>query len=339
MARYNFKIDKAACFAYWAQALIKWGWRFGEKEREYYLTITGPLTPAENQALEKLKQLLQKEECGFIWPLKLLFPKKDYGFVWLNDRYTGKPIKNHKDEKIWQEIKTNLKDKFEIIWNQESQKLLKWQKILQTYSYEDLFGALSRVEHFFESDVSILGDISVLLCFYHHNDGAAGHTKKGYKNQIMLNLSNLDSEYIYRAILILAHETAHLIEYASKKHEILKSSYMEIFKSKRERLQQDGPAWNYLFVESVIASIATGYGVSNTYMDCVLFPQFQKQPISQRKPYTGGLDYHELIKIAAGNLTDITAEYLDQSKVMDKKYADAVAIEWLRLRDLVKDNS
>ena len=344
MIEYKFKIDKEACFAYWAQSLIKWVWYFNKKEAQYYLDISGSLTHDEQIVLQKLKKILKKEDTGFLW-------------LW--ERYVGGKIANSNDHLEWENINKILKNKFEKIWQKESLKLLNWQKILQTSSYDKLNEIFLKVNDFFDVNIKTNKTITVKLFFYYNKNSHAGHAKKEFNDLIIINLSNLDTEHFDKVINTLAHETIHLIEYASPISDILlKNSYFKILKpqlfknslfnlftnffnlismilTKRFNLLfvKEGPKWRHLFIESIISSMA-GNLVSNSYINQKLLNQ---KNISKEN-YTIEFDfkknktkYNTQIKIIASQLVNITTEYLDNNKKIDKEYCDKVALIWLNL--------
>lgn len=339
--KYEFRIDKEACFAYWAQSLVSWIWYSKKNDYDHYVHAIGSFTMPEENALQKLKKLLQREDTGFLW-------------LW--NRYAGNEIANSKELSAWQDVREALKDKFEMAWSEELPKLEAWQKELNAYSFQELNVIFASVAHFFDKDVKTSKNITVKLLIHYDEKGLRGHAKKEFDNYIILALSNLERKYRDMAISTLAHETIHLMEYASPLSNALFNdscqrilrpalrgdllsfvikSVIDIFRRLLPSLfWMRGPKWRHLFIEAIITSMAgssliTAYANQKVFRKPTMLPNGTLPVFDFR-----GKDkknYSAQIRVIASRLVDLTKEYLDNNKKMDKKYSDAVATAWLTL--------
>ena len=342
MIVYTFTIDKDTCFAYWAQSLIQWIWYSKSKDYEHYARTLGPFTMREKNALKRLKKLLQREDAGFLW-------------LW--NRYVGNEITDQKELLIWQHIQDTLKDKFEMVWREELPKLEIWRRDLNVYSFQELNAIFVGVAHFFDENTERNRNIIVKLLINDDEKSLHGHVKREFNNCIVLALSSLERRYRDMAISTLAHETIHLIEYASPlSNALFKDSYqrihrpalrgnlfssvmksmMEIFRRLLPSLLlMRGPKLHHLFIEAIITSMA-GSSLIIAYVNQKVFhkpsvlPEGALQMVDYRKK--DKKNYSTQIKIVASRLVDLTKEYLNNDKKMDKTYSDAVVRAWLDLR-------
>lgn len=303
MIKYNFQINKERCFAYWIQAMTKWNWYFDEKEFKYYKNIAGNFDYKENELLEKFKKQILKRE-------------PDGGYLWLWDRYSGKQIVNSEDQKLWVLLEKQFSKKFNVIWEKESYKLLKWKEMLKDYDFNKRNNFFVKIEKFFGKTLN--QTINVELCLEYNKNSPSGHVKKEFDNLILLNISNLKDELIDKIINTLVHETSHLLDYSSGKEELLKKSYLKIINLKG--IKQKKPSWKHLITESIITSIA-GVDFSDDEENLKKFDYENNKN-----------NYSYQIKSVAYRLRDLIKDYLDNNKEMDQSFADAVVKTWLDFR-------
>lgn len=336
MISYNFEIDKEACFADFAQSLIRLNaYSFARNQFNHYFSIEKPLTNEEKKVLEKFKERLQKRNDGFIWLWDKYVKKEEgAGFFWLWNRYSGVKIENQKDALLWQNIHQVLDERFERIWIEELPKLTVWQQKLQQYSFTYLNNIIFyKIAIFFGVNINSWNKITTKLFFCYDKNFPFGSAKREFKNLFILNISNVSLEHINKVINVLAHETAHLIEYTSPlSEELLKNSYLRIIKP--AGLKRKGPPWRHLFVEAVITSIA-GSGHSYNYVKHKLFydpnaPQENKSTVFDYNKMPNNYAYQ--IRAAVAQIIDLTIEYLDKEKKIDQEYSDAIARAWQDLR-------
>lgn len=313
MVRFNFIVDKQACFVYWAQSLIRWGWYFEEKEADFYKKQAEPFSKEEARALERLRVILEKDGNGFLWLWK---------------RYQGETIKNHSEREEWEEIKRKLTGKFEAVWNREHPLLESWQKKLSAFPTKRMEEFLSRVSLFLAVEEK-RRNIDVKLCFHWDRALATGHTKKEFPTLIILNLSNVETGNLKNVIAVLVHEAVHILENSSQVEKLLKTSYARIIEPRRFKL--DGPKWKYLFTESLITAIADRRGFSVAFN--FLFGDSEK---SDEEGFNVDVvrnktNYGFQIREVAYRLRRIVARYFDERKEIDEHLCDAVAREWLEI--------
>ncbi len=310
MIKYNFQINKEACFVYWLQIVTKWIWYYSEKKVNYFNSITGEFNEEEKKAQERFKELLQR---------------KDSGYVWLWDRYTQKPFESEEGRKEWEEIKKVFERKFEILWENEHPKLLKWQKTLQEHDVSELNKNLEKVKTFY--GVEFDEEITIQLNVHFNKYVPGGQAKKEYKNFISLNLSNMIISEKQKdvAIDVAFHEIVHLIENiarTTKEKDLVYNSYLKIIKP--TGIKQKSPAWRYLLNESIISSIA-GYGFS--YFWSKKHPP--KKAEDKKEVQKKREDVHEQIKTVSQKLVNLTGEYLKNGREIDSAYTDQVAKLWV----------
>ena len=281
--------------------MVEWNWYFNKKEFDYYKNILGEFNRKEKESLINFKKLLQKPDATYKW-------------LW--SRYSKIPIDDEQEFQILQNIKNNLSDKFEIIWNQEFPKLLEWQNMLKNYSFSRFNKILNSIQIFYGADFND-EEITVRLCLNHQNNFLGGHVKKEFKNLILLNISNLDKKLSSKAVDGLIHETVHLMDYSSDKSRLLKKSYLKIIAP--QKIEQKNPSWRHLIIESVITSIA---GVNFNIKE-----NLDKFDYEKHKD-----DYSYQIRAVARQIKELTKEYLDNNKEMDISYSDKVAQTWLNFR-------
>ncbi|MCK4387004.1 MAG: hypothetical protein KAV41_02905 [Candidatus Pacebacteria bacterium] len=307
MFLYKFEIDKDTCFAYWAQSLIQWNWYFNQKERDKWTCFVGELNKKENDALNFLKEVLEKE---------------DNAYLWLWGRYSGKSLENLEEKEKWEKIKKHLRCKFEIIWQSEYPKLLIWKNKLEDYNFQNLKKDFEKINNFF--GVKNGNEITVKLLFG-FGKKAGGNAKKEFPNLLLLTLSGVDILDINSVIKILLHENIHLIEHNSDKDILFKKSYQNILAP--TKMKQSKPSWRHLIIETAVSSIV---GREVGYLDAKIGLENlsqNKMPIDD-KSKSRVWQYDQKIKTVSAKLSQLTVEYLKNNKEMDENYSNQVARLW-----------
>lgn len=297
MITYSFQLDKEACFANWVQALVKWGWYFSKKEYEYNTKV--PFTEMESAALQRLKNLLGRDDTGFV-------------FLW--DRYQGNLIKNNNDRKDWEYIQKVFQERFEKLWNRESPKLHAWAEKLNSYQFNDERDVLKKTLSFLGLFSNFKRVINVKLLFNYSDEHLSGHTKRGLENLFIFKISGLRHEHLDKLLDILLHETIHILEHNSPIFEdLIRNAHLSIVKSLN--IERHNPDWRHLLYESFTSSIV-GHGLR-------MGKEINKQPFVD--------EYLNEIRAVALRLAPLTQEYMKQGRAMDEAYADALAQEWKRI--------
>ena len=319
MILFRFEIDKETCFVYFVQSLIKWGWYFEEKNKDYFLKITGTLTSEEEKALTKLGKILQKE---------------DNYFFWLWDRYNGAEIKDEKEKEEWKEIKKKLEPRFEQFWSAEKEKLKKWQNSLEKYPFDKFRGELEKIsQSFFEIEYSF-EEVIVKLIFNGEKDFPMGHVKNEFENLMLLGLSSLDfnEENKKRTINTLFHELIHKIAQKSENfYSIINGSCEKIIAPSNIKLERDHK-WKYLMEEALLKTIASrrfnNYLGRKLTKDELLIESDKVKTIDLENNKS---NYGYLIRIIAGKVENKVAEYIENDKPFDEKISNYIAREWVSL--------
>ncbi len=317
MIQYNFLIDKNTYFAYWVQTLIKWTWLFEKKNSVFYNSLNGEYTEQEKESLDQLKEILQKKENAFLWLWK---------------RYAGEAIEQKEEEQLWESIQNVFSKKFERVWKEELPLIERWQGILADYPQQKMNELYIQVAHFLNyRQITKDNIIDVKLC-PNTNPLPGGHAKKEFPHVLLLDISRVDPCYFQNAIMVLAHETIHLFEYeAQTPKELLKQSFHTIIVPRNIRVKGGGPHWHHLFMEAMITSIASkrmqGYGAH------FLFGS-NEHPIKENVDVVLNREnYNFQIRIVAEAMMEMTQEYLEQGKIIDSDYCDAIATEWVRVAE------
>lgn len=316
MLRYEFAVDKNACFTYWAQSLVKWGWYFEQREYELYQKTATPLTSEERRALEQLKTLLTKEGNHFLWLWK---------------KYDGLSVGNTQENEQWESIQSTLWPRFEELWKTELPLLEGWRERLKSFSFSSLTSPFQEVVRFFDAQFAIDPPRTVKLLFHFNPDTVAGHGKKEFPNLLILNVSHARPEIENRVINVLLHETMHLVEYQSSlTTSLLQKSYQSVIEPHAIKLA--GYKWKHLLTETIISSIASMR--LNNYFGRII----EKNPKAIADDVVNGFDldrnktnYEFLIRVLAGRIEELTAHYLREKKKIDKTFTDSVAHEWVQL--------
>ncbi len=314
--RYKFTINKEVNFTYWLQASTDWIWYFNPKESEFYQSLTGEFNDQENQELKKFARFLRPPKIYSIIPD---FRKR--GYVWLWNRYAEMPIKNYRQEKYWRQVKLIFTPKFDILWSKHHPHLEFWRKKLEKQDFSSVNQIIKRAEIFFGSKFE--EEIKIQLCLSYDKNPCSGHVKRGYKNLIILNISNFDHKNIYKVFDTLTHETIHLVFYDSNKNDLLNQAYKNIIKP--IGISQKNPSWKHLFIESIVTSMAgKNFSYFNQYLN-------NKGVNLSSAPVWGATTNQQIIKVAY-ELRDITNRYLEEGREMDQNYADNMAKIWLRFK-------
>jgi hypothetical protein len=324
MIKYDFQIDKEACFAYWAQSLVKWVWYFDVVEAEHYIQKSGVLSAPEKEALESLKNLLQKENNGYLW-------------LW--DRYAGKKIVNIEEQTIWNEIGNALAERFEQIWIEELPKLERWQKNLRELNAEKLEMFLTRTANFFGVNANAERCVAVKLLLRHRTDLPSGHVKQEFGDLVVLNISSVGIDRLDPVISTLVHETVHLFEYEYRIQsgrtgfDLLSESYSRIIKP--HNLVQSAPSWRHLFVESIVTSMADAFSECHYWHYLNLADRaalLQKCRLTEFIYKPDEKKYSYQIRAVAARILPTTVAYLDKGDRIDAAYCDFAVQAWLDFR-------
>jgi len=321
MFKFNFTIDKEVCFAYWVQAMTPWIWSYNNEHIKYYKSILGSPTEEERAILIELKTFLQDHQEA-----------QDRGYVWLWKRYRGDRITDEEENKFWKRVQTILKNKFEIIWLKEEPLLKAWQEKLKQYSFTEIESTLTNIASLFAlppNQESKIIDVKLLTTW--NTTSPSGAVKREFPALIIIAIANVKQEYIRKVVGNLAHEATHLLEYQSPMFDkLLRDSYEKTIARFRLKINLNpkikGPSWKHLIKESIISSIASGYGMDG-YLQKTL-SCFQANSAIIFSTPTG---YYLRIHKAALKILPLTTNYLSQNKSLDKNYTDQVISIWKEL--------
>jgi len=324
MFKFNFTIDKEVCFAYWVQAMTPWIWSHNNDHVKYYKSILDSPTEEERAILLELKTFLQDHQ-----------EIQDRGYVWLWKRYRGDKITDEEENKFWERVQKVLKNKFEIIWLKEEPLLKAWQEKLTQYPFEEIEFALQNVASFFSLPIDQNIEsaiIEVKLLNQWNTRSSGGYVKREFPLFIMLEVSNVKTEYILKVVGTLTHECTHLLEYKSLNlSKLFYNSHRKMIAPFGLKINlhstMNGPSWRRLITESIISSIAGGYrmdGYLQKTLSC-----FQTNIPTIYPKYTG---HYLRIQKAALKILPLTTNYLSQNKILDQIYADQVTLVW---KDLI----
>lgn len=315
---FKFLIDKEANFTYWAQLIIgRWCWYFQSKNFEFFKKNAGDFSETEQNALNKFKFIVQKEENQFLWLWK---------------RYDGQPILDKVEAENYQYIRTVLNSKFELVWAEELPKLKNWQMYLESYKFQNLDNVFYKIIKFLENQ-NIKKSINIKLMLGSYEP--AGATRSDFENLIILNISSVPNSCANRIIGILMHEFAHLInnknkvlERFSQKSFFWKIFIKNIFHIKKIKLKNNY-RWKYLFTETVLKSIASHR--SNNYLGELL--DFSKEERIKDKDLSHKkllreYSYEFIIRIAASQILDETKKYFENNQTVDQKYMNKIGNIW-----------
>lgn len=316
---FYFTVDKDACFAYWAQSLMKWGTYFYKKEFDFYTVFPYPLTTEEQGALSLLRTILEK---------------RGHGYLWLWERYRGVALHNKEESILWEKIRLSLGSRFEKVWEVEYPLLFEWQKLLLGYGCDKkLETFLSRTAQFFGVNEYVDRDVEVRLVFCSDQHIPNGHTKREQKDFALLGLSRLNYGALDKVLSVLAHETVHLLENQSSfSWPLLRVAHALVLEGKINA-SKAGPSWRALLTESIITSMA-GSRLGNAYFETISSgtSSISNAGTSERFDYKKYKEnFGKQIIFVASQIVAATASYLDQRKQMDQEYANAVAVAWFRL--------
>lgn len=307
MFKFKFTIDKETCFVYWAQSLIKWSsWYFEKENYEFYRSLGGKLTAEENTALLNLLPILEEG-----------------GFDWLWKAYSGVPI----EDKGWFDVKSALDKKFNIAWREELPRLKKWVAILEAYDFEKFESQFDKVFKFF--NVSTLQkSFEVKLLLSASPKFPTAHVKDGFEKNILLNISRLDYSDLNRAIGALLHETLHKIQYKSDSKMLLREAYDSFIRPLEFDVKNY--TWKYLLVESTLKSICSTR--SNTYFGKILWSKVLPEDVIRDSDLPNNkTNFEYLARVVAARIEPVIEDYLDNSKPLDKFFAQKIAEEWIKI--------
>lgn len=316
MIRLVFEVDRRACFVYWAQSLVRWGPYFEKRESAYYYKKAAPLSPEESVALENLRQLLQRENTGFL-------------LLW--NLYDGKEISNPEDGSAWNQIADVLEGKFTNVWNEEGPLLTVWRRQLRGESFAGYEKFLGQAQVFFGIQEPVHINAVVKLLLHYDTEAPTAHVKREYEKLLLLNISNVKLENRRRVIGTLLHEIVHRYDYAASDttSPFLRSAYERIILPTKYKHQTQ--SWRYLFTESIIHSIASRR-FSNvlgtllaTNQEEIFADRVGRFSLEKNKH-----NYDFLARVVAERLS-LTKQYFEQGRTVDQKYYDQVAYLWLEL--------
>ena len=327
MIKYKFSIEKEACFAYWVrlmifclwpQVAIRWEKGTTPKRGQYYFDTFDDFNDKEKILLEEFKNILQNKKGVAQW-------------FW--DRYSNKKIIDNREGDVWSNLRKILNEKFDKIWEIEYPRLIEWQKILNDYDF-NLDGVLEKITRFFGVK-ELNEEISIYLMLSFSSHALHAETKKN-ENLITLEVSSLDFNNLNKVVSILLHEIIHIIFGYSLKKQALEKSFLSAKELSKESLaffNVEGLIRDYLIEESIVSSIA-GQGVN--YINQKFFPE---NITEKERLFFANLNYKDnknnysyQVKAVAHQFGNLTKEYLDNDKEIDKEYCDFVIESWARFR-------
>ncbi|MCL4405104.1 MAG: hypothetical protein M1361_01420 [Patescibacteria group bacterium] len=316
--KFDFIVDKEACFAYWAQLLVhrKRFWAI-DREYEYYRQLAGVLNELEKTAVGRLQLIFDNDKNG----------------SWLPNRYISSGFRTLEERESWQLIRSALNAKFEEVWQRESPALYSWQSTLSNYSLSEFEPVLNKIANFWGIG-SFSRTVRVKLFFYWRNDFTQGYSYRGVKDFIFLGISHMDPRGVVRVLSTLIHEVTHLFENESP---LSREAFMEFISVLYgANLEKEEPDWRYLFNESIIKSIASG-GPVEDYVFRSIFGGKTKLKSPESEPVVRSKETHNSqILWIVPKILDATTAYIDNDKRIDRGYVEEVAAAWIELRGLMK---
>jgi len=205
MLNFIFTYQKTSSLFHFIENLSEWHYSCRLGDNKKWLLQTGDLTPEEQDALGKMRLLLQKY---------------DYG-----EKFLGVPFITISEERIWEEIKkwvepnecTSLQTifqiftpRFKIIWQKEEPKLQVWKKRLEELNNQgSRDNQINDLETFFNIEVQSK-IVKVCLLVNASEKGGGGNANTG-EEVITLDCSSMNIELAKRLYSTLWHETIHLV--------------------------------------------------------------------------------------------------------------------------------
>ncbi|MDP3729854.1 MAG: hypothetical protein Q8R26_03895 [bacterium] len=311
--QFKYIIDKEANFAYWAQLMLgKWDWYFEKERVELFKKMSGEFSPEEQNALNQFRLILQKEGNQRLW-------------LW--QRYAGSEIENNIEREIYFSIRKILDQKFELIWRQEFLLLQQWERLLSSFDIKELETPIQQAMTFLGGSNKV-GIFSVKL--FIGSETPTGATQPLVLNLLMLNISHTPANKINKAIGVIIHEFLHLVNNRNGLlKDLMKQAFMQELKTQYDTKLKDGYKWKYLFIETILRSIASGR--SNTYIGEFLeYDDATKKidaDLSHKKPLIE-IGYAFMIRIAASKMLEETKSYLSLGKIIDLAYIKKVVEIW-----------
>jgi hypothetical protein len=317
MIIFNFKIDKKACFVYFIQSLVDWGWYFDKNNQEYFLDIVGDLNKKEVEALKKMKNIFNRENNYFLW-------------LWR--RYNNLSFRNKNEKEDWNKIKQIFEKKFNKIWDHEINKLEYWKERLNSFSFYKFEEGINKVSNFFDYD-NYPKKIDVKLMFYWNKENITAHVRKDFNDLIILNLSNLESSELSkkRIINVLLHEFIHKIQYESDIfYKNIKISLNKIIKPYNLSFKKE-VKWKYLLEETIASAIASRR--FNNYFGRKLADKSEVEDdiIKFFNLDNNRENFGYLIRYVASKMENEVLYYLENNKKFDLKLSNFVAKKWVDL--------
>jgi len=274
--------------------------------------LTGEFNDEEQEVLKKFTKFLKPPKIYKFIPV---YRKREYFWLW--ERYAERTIIRPQEEKYWQEIKSVMMPKFELLWLKHFPLIKNWQRYLEDHDFSSINKALLKVKIFFNGFFD--ESTTVQLGINYREDFPSGHTKKGFPGLVLLNLSLVEMSQSDKVISVLNHELSHLIEHSSSKNELLKNSFLRLIKPRK--ICQRNPSWRHLINESIITSIA---GRNFSYLDKTLNLE---NDFDQN--YWNNETSRQIFQVAY-EISEKTKQYLKQEKEMDQEYMDYVAKAWIK---------
>lgn len=326
---YAFVVDRETCFAHWAQCLVRWSWFFEQYQYAHYRALAEPWSAEEDAALDRLKELLERES---------------YGYLWLWSRYTNRSIDSKEEEIVWKEIQDALADKFNAAWSLEEPLLRTWKNVLESHDDAMLGEVRNTIARFLHAgDLMDTQSIESRLVFRHHTRLPAGHAQERFPNTVILGVSRVKTtdEGVERVLNVHTHELTHLMFHRTQTpKELVGVAYREVIEPKNFSIPPD-TKWKYLLAESLLRSISSHR--LDTYAGRVGARGREGASASDAKE-TPELAVSEirgnreaLIGKVAARAQPIVGEYLDAGTPMDGDLCRRIALYWVDLLEEIEN--
>lgn len=315
---FNFHLYKIGSLYHMVESLSGFHHSYRDYANEYWLKQTGPLTPSEQESLEKFRKVVANYPFG-------------------HEKYLGKFLETKPKSKALKKLKENIKSeeyeiikevleffepRFEKIWQEQAKSLNAWKALLERNIAKHKKEILDEISSFLPTK-PILKDINVYLLISGGPESCIGGGANLGPQRITLEVGIISKRHLNRVLTVFWHEIFHAIAGTSFTNDIL--SYLSGYLKKNplpKKVLNIEPGKDPLGILNEGVTKVFETHISDKYYDYELRKRAQENMISlkKRRRKLASMNYFLILNDGL----DLLRSYLEDSRKLDKKFLDAL---------------
>jgi len=310
--KFSFSTDRATNLFFFVSNLSNWHYSCRPWSNRYWIEKTGELSKEEENRLALVKNIFQKHTYG----------EKYWGKIFLDMEIEDKwkKAENLLSGEDISELKKAcglLKPRFDKIWEEDEQLLIKWKEQLlestQKYTPNELVEKLNILfQKKPESDF-----VRVFLFVSGPNNSASGGANVG-SGKITLEMSRTPHQFLRPVWMTLWHEAIHMLWERNSKYLGMLREFCDGLNVKRDNFFPDGVSFGEVMKEAIMESMIPHGYVSQKYFG------FPSDDYYASTKFTSEINMRNWRIFSGNKLRPVVSEYFEKEKPIDRELLEEV---------------